>query len=258
MIGLSLLVRVAYTGNGVPRTIGSGRRWTRWAVGSLVVAALAAGTGISVHRAVRDLRKSECVNNLKSIGRASYRYQEEHGHFPAATITDSRGKPLLSWRVALLPYLGERDLYAQFRLDEPWDSPHNRALVARMPAVYACPSEPRRARGMTRYQAVVGPNAGLGVVGTMFEARRGVDIREATDGTSNTILVAEAATLVPWTRPDDLRYAQDAPLPSFGSRHRGGFHVAFVDGSVRLLKFTLAPETLRTLLTRDGGEVLSA
>ncbi|MDR3635154.1 MAG: DUF1559 domain-containing protein [Isosphaeraceae bacterium] len=212
----------------------------------------------AVSGVLRAERKARCVTNLKELGLGLHNYESEHGHFPAAAIVGTAGKPLLSWRVELLPYLGERDLYEQFHRDEPWDSPHNLALISRMPAVYACPSEPDRTRGVTRYQGIVGPRAGLGVIGAMFEPARGIDIREITDGASNTVMVAEAGGPVVWTKPEDLRFEQDGLLPSFGSRHGTGCNALFADGSVRLLRFTIGPAVLRGILTRDGGEVLSA
>jgi hypothetical protein len=164
----------------------------------------------------------------------------------------------LSWRVALLPQLGYRGLHERFRLDEPWDGPHNRALLREMPRVFACPGLAGRGATTTVYRAVVGPEASLNSVGTMFEAARGIEIREVLDGTSGTLMVAEAGPPVPWTKPDDLRYDREGPLPKFGSRHPGGFHVLLADGMTRFIRHTIDAQALRALLTRDGGEVVGA
>ena len=102
-------------------------------------------------------RRAQCTNNLKQIGLAFHNYQEANGSLPPAAITDRNGKPLLCWRVAILPYLESSPLYSRFHLDEPWDSPHNLALLDPMPMVYACPSDRNRKPGMTGYQVVVGP-----------------------------------------------------------------------------------------------------
>src|SRR5262249_45964342 len=115
----------------------------------------------------RERRREACAANLKTLGVAFHNYHNDHGHFPAAALTSKDGKPLLSWRVALLPYLGHAKLYGEFRQDEPWDSPHNLRLLAKMPSVYACPSEPSRRSYSTVYQAVVGPKPELGSIGTM-------------------------------------------------------------------------------------------
>ena len=140
----------------------------------------------------------------------------------------------------------------------PGESPHNLALVPRMPPVYACPSLADRRAFVTGYQAVVGPRPVLAEVGTLFEQSRGVEIREVLDGTSNTVMVTETNRSIPWTQPDDLRFDPDGPLPQFGSGHPGGFHAVFADGSIRFLKSSISPRVLRAILTRDGGEVNTA
>ena len=91
-------------------------------------------------------RRGICTNNLKQIGRGMHIYHEVNGRLPPAAITDKDGKPLLSWRVAILPYVEQQALYNKFKLDEPWDSPHNKALIEEMPAVYACPSGKKPSR----------------------------------------------------------------------------------------------------------------
>ena len=42
--------------------------------------------------------------------------------------------------MAILPFLEQQALYSKFKLDEPWDSPHNKALISEMPPTYLCPS----------------------------------------------------------------------------------------------------------------------
>jgi hypothetical protein len=159
------------------------------------------------------------------------------------------GRALLSWRVALLPYLGEEALYRQFRLDEPWDGPHNKRLLRRMPAVYAPPGG--RARPYTTYyQVFVGEHAA-------FEKHRALRFPAAfADGLSNTLLIAEAGAAVPWTKPQDLPYAADDPLPELGGLFPGSFGAALGDGSVARFSTRADPEVLRAAITRDGGEAV--
>jgi prepilin-type processing-associated H-X9-DG protein len=199
-------------------------------------------------------KRVQCVNNLKQIGLAMHNYHAAYGCLPPQAITDRRGRALLSWRVAILPYLDQVDLYNQFHLDEPWDSPANQALLERMPGIYACPSERGLPPGMTTYQAIVGPH-------TVFPGRSGDDsvvtFEKIRDGTANTILVAEARVAVPWTSPGDLPFDSSDSHFGLGSHHPGGFNAGFVDGSIRFLKNTIQSKTLRALLTRDGDEVVS-
>jgi prepilin-type processing-associated H-X9-DG protein len=235
-------------------------RW--WHVAGWVVAAGITGLAMLylvrvVDDAIRMSRRGECAVQLKKIGVAFHEYHNAHEHFPAPWLAGRDGKALLSWRVALLPNLGYRSLYDRFHLDEPWDSLHNRALLGEMPREFACPQGPDRAKGQTGYLVVVGPITEFGSANTPFEPTRGAEIREMTDGTSGTVLVFETDSLVPWTKPDDLRWERDGPLPRLASPHADGANVLFADGTARFLKNTIIPRILLGLITMNGGEVLS-
>jgi prepilin-type processing-associated H-X9-DG protein len=211
----------------------------------------------AVQSAREAARRAQCVNNLKQIALAAHNYVSAMGGFPAAAIVDKGGKPLLSWRVALLPYLDQNPLYQKFHLDEPWDSPHNKELHKYMPAVYGCPSRNLAGEpGMTAYRVFSNPDA-------LFHPTRRTRIAEVTDGTSNTIMVVESAQAVPWTKPDELPFDKanargQAPLLGAGSRHPGGLNAVFGDGSVRFLKLSINPMVFRALITKSGGEVVGA
>jgi hypothetical protein len=223
----------------------------------LLAGALTFGACLVVPPIVHRSQKEGCLERLKQISLALQQFHEAHKHLPAAAITNKDGERLLSWRVAILPQLGYQALYEQFHLDEPWDSPHNITLVSQMPRLYVCPSLGARLPYATGYQVVVGPKPELGSIGTAFEWARGVEIREFTDGTSNTLAVVDTNRSIPWSQPDDLEFDRDRPTPAFGSGHEGGFHAVFADGSTRFLKNSIDPRILRAILTRDGGEVIS-
>jgi hypothetical protein len=154
---------------------------------------------------------------------------------------------LLSWRVAILPYLEEQALYNEFHLDEPWDSEHNIKLLERMPSVYLH-LESNAPPGHTVYLAPIGENTGWSEAGTR--------LREITDGTSNTIAVVQAdvSLAVPWSKPDDLDI-QEHPGTSWMSA--AGTVVAFFDCSARKLSSDIADEVLDALITHNGGEPVS-
>jgi hypothetical protein len=189
--------------------------------------------------------KIESSNNLKVLGIAMHLYHENYRRFPPAVLRDpslgERGQPY-SWRVALLPFLGERELFSQYRRDEPWDSPANKAVLDRMPRVFAAPGDVRAADGFTHYQVLVGP-------GTAFERP---DLRLSLGGfprgASETILVVEAADPVPWTKPVDLPYAPNGPMPKVGGLVGDGFHALFANGSVRWFDAEEQESKLRTLV----------
>ena len=194
--------------------------------------------------------RTASLNNLKEIGLAMHNYNAAHGSLPPA---GTRGlgapgpKPLLSWRVALLPYLGEDQLYKQFNQNEPWDGPTNKRLLGQIPKVYRLPGEPPTPDGLTNYQVFVGPR-------TMFEEGQRVGIGQVPDGTSNTLLVVEAVAGVPWTKPEDLRFNPNGPLPALRDPFGRGANVLYADGSCRPLPSGTPEATIKALITRNGGE----
>ncbi len=234
-------------------------------------AEVAASLMDAVLQPVRDAAaQAQCTNNEKQIALAMHNYissTRPKAMFPPAYTTSKDGKPLLSWRVLILPYLEQEALYKQFHLDEPWDSPHNRTLIARMPEVYRCPMEsPDAAReGKTRYLAPRG-------AGTVFRGAEPVSLKDIKDGTSNTIILVDAGDdlAVTWTRPDDWDVpADDAALKAVFHGHQGrvppGTLTAFADGAVRFLKESdqagIDPSTGHLQRRRDhlaGGPLMVA
>jgi type II secretory pathway pseudopilin PulG len=193
-------------------------------------------------------RRASSMNNMKMIGLAMHNYHDVKGHFPAPAIIDSEGKPLLSWRVAILPMIEEQALFDQFHLDEPWDSAHNIKLLQRMPQVYRSPNS-TAGTTMSNYLLPVSKE-------TMFAETEGPRMADIRDGTSNTILAleADAARAVEWTRPADLAYDSKQPVNGLGGMRPGGFLTLFCDGSVRIISGDVDEGTLRALFTSDGGE----
>lgn len=189
------------------------------------------------------------ANNLKQIGLAFHDYGNDHGFKWADDITDKDGQPLLSWRVALLPHLGAKDLYKEFKLDEPWDSDHNKKLIEKMPTVYA-PVRVKAKKGETFYQRFVGKGALFNEKGSSYT------IPQLPDGTSNTALVVEAGDPVIWTKPVDLSFNMKGPLPKLGGLFDGDFNVVLCDGSAFLFKKDYDLEEMRNFITPDDGNVV--
>ena len=206
----------------------------------------------AVQAAREAARRTSSMNNMKQILLAMHIYHDAMQKFPDARARNADGKLMLSWRVALLPYLEEGDLYNQFHLDEPWDSEHNLKLVAKMPRVYADPSVPvlPGTEGLTNYHVPFGD-------GLLFDAKGPTHFRDVTDGTSNTIAVFEAARPVPWTMPEDAEISEANPAANLSRLRAGIFQVGFADGSVQVLPQTIDAMTLWSLFTRAGGEVVN-
>jgi hypothetical protein len=193
-----------------------------------------------------------CGGNLLHLLFAKWRYYDDKKSYPPPAITDGAGKPLLSWRVALLPYLGEKELYNQFRLDEPWDSAHNKKLLPKMPKVYASVGDPPKTAHGTFYQVFVGE-------GCLFEKEKLVTVDDVLDGTVHTIAIVTAADAVPWTKPADLEYAADKPLPNFIGGMLDDGLISFATGGglqISVNVFDAEKEKIfRAGITRSGGEI---
>jgi RNA polymerase sigma factor (sigma-70 family) len=193
------------------------------------------------------------ATNLSRIAKAIHAHFDANNYdFPAAAIVSRNGTPLLSWRVTILPYLGESEkaLYAQFKLSEPWDSPNNKALLAKMPKVYAPLVDKDGEQNVTHYQGFVGG-------GALFEVDQPVNVKSVTDGTSNTLMVVEALTPVPWTKPEDLSFPASNPLSKLGGQFKDGFVAVTADGFPRFFKKSIDPSLLKEMITRNGGEVIN-
>jgi hypothetical protein len=195
-------------------------------------------------------RMAQSKNNLKQLALALHNYDASNNRLPAAAVFGKDGTPLLSWRVALLPYLGEGPLYKQFHLDEPWDSEHNKDLLRYLPKVFAAPGLPWKEPGETYYRVFVGP-------GSAFPPgpKARVSLSGIKDDRSRTVLVAEAGEGVPWTKPDELAFEAKGPLPKLGGVFADGFHAACADGTVRFLKKGIYADeaVLRALVGIDDG-----
>jgi Protein of unknown function (DUF1559) len=197
----------------------------------------------------------QSANNMKQIGLAFHNFASVANAFPPQALTNKDGNRLLSWRVLLLPYIDQSDLYNQFHLDEPWDSPHNKDLIDKMPNAYVSPvageGKPLE-KGHTRYVTPLTENSALGKPG------EAIFFQHVLDGTSNTIWLVEAAPehSVIWTKPDDMEIDSDDPLAKIimkGSKH---FRAGFLDGSVRNISTDIAKEIVNALFSVNGGEVI--
>jgi hypothetical protein len=209
---------------------------------------LRAGHQAELRRRLKDLAaRTYSVNNLKQLVIALHSYEQVYGRLPPAVITAKDGKPLYSWRVAILPFVEEDALHRQFNLDEPWDSPHNIKLLEKMPPVFTPIRGPMKEPGKTYYQTFVGN-------GAAFDPPKAIRLPHFNDGTSNTFLVVEAGEAVPWTKPVDLSYDPKQPLPKLGGLFPNGFHAAFADGSVFFVPQGLKEQSLRAYITRGAED----
>lgn len=199
---------------------------------------------LSPKRAQRNL----ATNNLKQLGLAMHNFHDTHKRFPADSVKAADGKPLLSWRVQLLPFLEQAPLFDQFRMDEPWDSPHNKELIKQIPPTYVAPGS-KAGAGRTNYVGLQHENA-------IFHDGDGTRLRDIRDGTSNTIMIVEADDdhAVIWTKPDDPTFDEEKPHSGLGTLRKDGFLAAFCDGAVHFIPSTITVETLLKLVFKNDGK----
>jgi hypothetical protein len=197
---------------------------------------------------ITDEQLAKSAERLKRIVLAMHEYHDaSESGLPANQLSKDK-KPLLSWRVQILPYLGEKGLCEQFKLDEPWDSVHNKKLVDKIPAVFA-PVRGTAGKGQTFYQVFTGEHAPFG------PGKQPTIPADFPDGTHNTFLVAEGAKPVTWTEPADLEFDGET-VPALGGMFDGRFHAAFADGTVKRFRKDTPTAALKLLIDPADGFVL--
>lgn len=225
-------------------------------IGGVALLACGGVLAMLIIPAVKSAREAahrvNCQNHLKQLALAMHNYHDVYQSFPPQYTVDSQGRPLHSWRTLLLPYLEGNALYGQIRLDEPWDSPHNRTIGAQMPTIFRCPTDDDPASTMTSYVAVAG-------VGTIWEGKRHMRMYDITDGTSNTMMFMETKGAgVHWMEPRDLDLSAFTSMVEVPSNHPKVLNVALCDGSVYGIQLdTLDTPKRQAMATRAGGEVIS-
>ncbi len=213
-------------------------------------------------------QRCACANNLKQIACVLWDYEQRYHSLPPPCVYDKSGRPMHSWRVLILPYLERKPLYDHYNLNEPWDGPNNKKLLAERPAVYACP-EDREAtdfnRTCTSYAAVVGSDAA-------WDTKKPRSLHDLHGASSTTLMVVEVADAgINWTEPRDLSIeafqgstTNNAPMVRPLSRHNLcdaffydsetsiGTNVAMADGSVHLLCGVLGSTVPQSILKIGG------
>lgn len=209
--------------------------------------------------------RHRCKNNLTMIGLALHNYHDVYGSFPPAVVLDSTGGPMHSWRVLILPFLEERQLYDQYFFDEPWDGPRNSLLYDQRPDVYACPAydqgvkrdspEGQHLSQLTNYVAITAP-------GAVFDGATATALNEISDPNDQTSVVVEVRQhAVNWMSPQDATLAElltdlRRSVSETNANHVGGLHTLRADGSVRYVPHDVTADDLGDAISKDGGEQL--
>jgi len=202
-------------------------------------------------------RRTHALNNVRQICLANLNHESVHRRFPSnLSESDPDAGENLSWRVHILPQLGEQQLYDQFKLDEPWDSSHNKALLVHMPMCFQHPElQETLPEGYTVFQMPTS-SADDGTPSVLVKGEQGVNFSGLTDGSSNTILILEVAesAAVPWTKPKDWQFDPANPARDLGDAFPGTFNAGFCDGSTHAIPKNISEEDLKPLFTRSAGD----
>lgn len=244
------------------------------------IATVAAAIGVAVAgnepRGVRpgEYDWTERERNMVNVAKAIEKYHKDKGHYPPPAITDKDGKPLLSWRVAILPYMdnayinnnggpgekpinGPKELYALFKLDEPWDGPNNKKLIDKLPSLYRAPWSAIPYQQSSIGKTMVMAAAGKGAI--FDPTAKKVSEGDVRDGTKQTLLLLqleEPGHAVYWSKPSDVELTADGKLPADGPNLAKRLAVVYADGSAHTLANGIDLKALHGAVTRDGGEKL--
>ena len=196
-----------------------------------------------------DQNKAKCADNLYQLAEIIFNHVQDKRAYPTAAIYSKGGKPLLSWRVALLKSFDE-DLWEEFKTDEPWDSPHNKKLIKKMPKIYALPGVETKEPGMTFFQVFTGK-------GAVFEGKEGLKLTDQLRRDGPQFMIVEAGEPVVWTKPEDLTYDPKKPLPKLGRLSDDGFHATLTSlgpDRIQFIPRSTPEKKLRSMIQWRGND----
>lgn len=255
---------------GMPLIGGSGSGVGPASAGVLVALLLPA-----VQQARTAARLAQSKNNLKQIVLALHNYHETYDHFPEGTIPNEaieKPEERLSWLVSILPFVDEAWIYSQIKLKEGFEGPENQSSLELRVSAFLAPVQTNPGEGPLGKTNYVGIG-GLGENGPLlpvddpkagfFGYNRFTRLRDITDGTSNTIAVAESTEVSPWgqggkatVRPFTQKPYLNGP-DGIGSVSGKGTQFGFADGSVRTISDSVDPKVIEAITTIAGGEVVN-
>ncbi|MFI4877082.1 MAG: DUF1559 domain-containing protein [Blastopirellula sp. JB062] len=271
----------------------------------------------AVQSAREAARRSQCSNNLKQHGLAMHNYHDTFGSFPSGYIwnaspnfsssdwcrpsTETYGKA--PWSVLILPFLEQGNLHDLLNLSADYsvhDAQPSDSILAdgrdSLPEldVMQCPSDPTLSQYPHKkcYSAVQGGGTdamkscgGNGdrlrrfYINGLFHANSHYSFRDATDGSSNVMMIGESAYAEAWNlwwlssakhsgggmafavtgfvnqpnTPWDVQASGEAPPSTFQSWHPGGVQSVFADGSVHFIAETIDLNVGHALAIRNDG-----
>lgn len=227
----------------------------------LIALALAACLGSAsiwlfagARRQIAAIHLNVCQHHFAWLYGGLRHYHQKYGKFPPAFVADKNGKPMHSWRVLVLETMGDNEsmeLYRAYRFDEPWDGPHNRQLLDKMPSYYGCPSDEHGTVDRNRlanYVVIVGSNA-------VFHGADSITLPGVPDIHNDTIVLAETVPGIPWLEPRDLEFDKmtyrinDPEGTGIASKDSVGAGVVLLDGQIERLRSNADPASIKSMIT---------
>lgn len=196
-------------------------------------------------------KRTEAASNLRQIAIGFHNFHAANNGLPNSVYVSEYGKKY-SWRIAILPYIGEQEIYDQYRFNEEWNSPHNTRVTSRMPDFFRSDMDDTQTTSSSWYM-LTGPKGALDT-----ESSWHIQDLSNRDGTSKTIIAVEAKQNIHWAHPVDIALAPEDKIPSFGGYHKGGFNAMFADASIQFVDENTSPEVVWKLFTADGGESIQS
>lgn len=203
--------------------------------------------------------RTPCLNNLRQLGLAMQNYSASKMRLPYAYISDDDGKPIHSWRVSLLPFIGQENLYNEYSFDEPWDGPNNSKLHSIVVPAYYCPDKITAEADVFRASYVVVTGEG-----TAFDGTKKISASDIADGLSNTLAIVEVKSAnTHWMEPVDITIDEmitrfsDEKMAEQYCVHPGEIHIALLDGSTHTLRVPIDAVELRNLIEIDDGNIVN-
>lgn len=271
----------------------------------------------AVQQARESARRTQCRNNLKQLGIALHNYHDTFSTFPPGAIQDfgTNAQNEATWISMILPYIDQAPLYNRANWSSCFgcvSAPGTPSYEIVSPAIpsMACPSDANGGKlaldiyrrgnyaansGIGPLHSVSTPDDSTRTFSGPFTMNSKRNIRDFTDGTSNTVIVAELLNSttsdfrgvmhypegplythdrVPNTSiPDECRttcvtgsrvpctgtytaYNNRAMIYSSRSQHIGGAHVTLADGTVRFISENISLTTWQAIGTHKNGEVV--
>ncbi len=240
-----------------PRSVEKKRGWMPAMIGSAIVAFcffLSATAVIylwpKMQHNIQRAAQGRDLENMKSLAAALNAYSDRYGTYPPPVVLDGGGKPLYSWRVLILPFMGYDDLYKQFDLKQPWDSVSNSNLHRAMPGEFASPNSPDAISSYeTNYVLITGP-------GTLFPSSGPLSPKNID---KPTLLLVETKNNTQWCAPGDIDLGRsfrvgNKPMVDVGGLHKSSFSAMTVDEEAMRIPSNVPQAVLDALVSPNGGE----